>query len=467
MPDPTAPGSTAQFPRLFRSLVLDPALILAHALDVGDLARLITEEAGKTGDRLFTPAVTVAVFLSQVGSDDQSCRSAVARLLAWRVARGLPACSPDAGGYCKARRRLPESLLPRLLRRVADRIGGHAPESWGSHGRRVVIADGSTVSMPDTPENQAEYPRHSAQKPGCGFPLARIVVLIALATGCVLDAAIGAGKGKLTGEMALIRGLHGRLRRGDILLADSYYSSFDEVMTLAGMGVDVVMRQHGGRPVDFRRGARLGREDRAVAWQRNRNRPGWMSREEFAALPRELAMRELRVRVDKPGFRTRSFVVVTSLLDAAAFPAAELASLYRQRWHGELDIRSLKTAMRMDVLRCRTPAMVRKEFWAHLLAYDLVRGAMAEAACRHGLSPRELSFQGARQTLEGFRGELGRATTVAAVVLVEAALSAIASHRVGDRPDRVEPRVVKRRPKAYPRMQEPRRIARRRLMRVA
>jgi len=467
MPDPTVPLWTAQFPRLFRSLVLDPALLLARALDAGDLARLVAEEVGPTRDRLFTPAVTTAVFLSQVGSDDRSCRSAVARLLAWRVARGLPACSPDAGGYCKARQRLPESLLPRLVRHVADRIGDQAPESWLFHGRRVVIADGSTLSMPDTPENQAEYPQHSAQKPGCGFPLARIVVLIALATGCVLDAAIGAGRGKLTGEMALVRGLHGRLRRGDILLGDSYYSSFDEVVTLAGMGVDVVMRQHGGRPADFRRGTRLGRQDHKVEWHRNRNRPGWMGREEFAALPRVLTMRELRVRVDKPGFRTRSFVVVTTLLDPAAFPAVELASLYRQRWHAELDIRSLKVAMRMDVLRCQSPAMVRKEFWAHLLAYDLIRGAMAQAAWRHCVWPRELSFQGARQTLEGFRGELGHATTATAAVLAEAAWCAIASHRVGDRPDRVEPRVVKRRPKAYPRMQVPRKVARKRLMRVA
>jgi hypothetical protein len=467
MPDTIAPAPAAQSAATFRCLVLDPALLPAGVLEANDLSRIISEEVGPTRDRLFTPATTTALFLSQVGSDDHSCRGVVARLLAWRAARGLPACSTDAGGYCKARRRLPESLLPRLTRHVADRIGDNAPRSWAFHGRRVVIADGSGVSMPDTPENQAEYPQHWGQKAGCGFPLARIVVLICLATGCVIDAAIGASRGKLTGEMALIRTLHGRLRRGDILLADAYYSSFDEVVTLAGMGVDVVMRRHGGRPVDFRRGRRLGREDHAVQWQRNRNRPGWMGREEFAALPRVLLMRELRVRVGRPGFRTRSFVVVTTLLDPAAFPAGDLGSLYRRRWHGELDIRSLKVAMRMDVLRCKSPAMVRKEFWAHLLAYDLVRGAMAEAARRHGVSPREVSFQGARQTLEGFRGEVGRATTAAAVVLVEAALSAIASHRVGDRPDRVEPRVVKRRPKAYPRMQVPRRVARKRLMRVA
>jgi hypothetical protein len=456
MPDPTAPGSTAQFPRLFRSLVLDPALLLARALDAGDLARLVTEEVGPTRDRLFTPAVTTAVFLSQVSSDDQSCRSAVARLLAWRVARGLPACSPDAGGYCKARRRLPESLLPRLVRHVADRIGDHAPESWAFHGRRVVIADGSTVSMPDTPENQAEYPQHTLQKPGCGFPIARIVVLISLAIGSVLDAAIGAAKGKLTGEMALIRTLHGRLRPGDIMLADSYYSSFDEVVTLAGMGVDVVMRRHGGRRSDFRRGTRLGHEDHLVEWQRSRNRPAWMSREEFAVLPRVLPMREVKVRVDKPGFRTKVFVVVTTLLDPEAFPQPELAGLYRARWHAELNIRSIKQTLEMDVLRCKTPAMVRKEIWGHLLVYNLIRGVMAEAASRHGVLPRELSLQGARQTVAGFRAELARADGELAVVMRAVALRAIASHRVADRPDRVEPRVVKRRPKAYPRMHESR-----------
>ncbi len=467
MPDPIDPTPAAQSAAIFRGLVLDPALILDHALDPGDLARIIAEEVGPTRQCTFTPETTLAVFLSQVSSDDHSCRGAVARLLAWRVARGLPACSPDAGGYCKARARLPESLLPRLTRHLADRVGDHAPQAWAFHGRRVVIADGSGLSMADTPENQAEYPQHWEQVPGCGFPLARIVVLICLATGCVLDAAIGASRGKLTGEMALIRTLHGRLRRGDILLADAYYSSFDEVMGLAGLGVDVVMRRNGNRRSDFRRGTRLGREDHVVQWQRDRNRRAWMGREEFAALPRVMTMRELRVRVGRPGFRTRCFEVVTTLLDPTIFPAEELAWLYRRRWHGELDIRSLKMAMRMDVLRCRTPAMIRKEFWAHLLAYDLVRGAMAGAAARHGVPPRGVSFQGARQTLEAFRVELGRARGEAAAVLADAALGAIASHRVGGRPDRVEPRVVKRRPKAYPRMQEPRAVARKRLMRVA
>jgi Transposase DDE domain len=321
---------------LFQSFVLDPALIFARVIDCERIARAVAEEVGKTRDRVFTPLVTLALFLSQLLSDDQTCLPAVARLLAWRTARGLPACSPETGGYCKARQRLPETLLPRLVRETADGLQGNAPEAWLFHGRRVALADGSTVSMPDTPENQAEYPQHTLQKPGCGFPIARIVALISLATGSVLEAAIGPSKGKLTGEMALIRTLHGRLKPGDIMLADSYYSSFDEVVTLAGMGVDVVMRQHGGRRSDFRRGTRLGHEDHLVQWQRSRNRPAWMSREEFAVLPRVMPMREVKVRVDKKGFRTKVFVVITTLLDPEAFPRPELAGLYRARWHAEV-----------------------------------------------------------------------------------------------------------------------------------
>ena len=214
MSDPNPAVADPQARSLFQSFVLDPALIFARVIDCEGIARAVAAEVGKTRDRVFTPLVTLALFLSQLLSDDQTCLPAVARLLAWRTARGLPACSPDTGGYCKARQRLPETLLPRLVRETADGLQDNAPEAWLFHGRRVVLADGSTVSMPDTPENQREYPQHANQKPGCGFPIARIVVLIALATGGVLDAAIGAGRGKLTGEHAPLRRLHGRLRRG-------------------------------------------------------------------------------------------------------------------------------------------------------------------------------------------------------------------------------------------------------------
>jgi hypothetical protein len=463
-PNPAAPN--AQFRGLLRSFALDPGPLTDELLNAEHLARVITEEVGPTRDRIFTPLVTVAAFLGQVLSDDHSCQAAVARLIARRAARGLPPCSPDTGGYCKARQRLPESLLPRLVRDTADRVRDSAPQPWLFHGRRVVLADGSSVSMPDTPANQRQFPQPCQQKPGCGFPIARVVVLICLATGCVLDAALGGARGKLTGEHALLRTLHGRLRRGDVLLADGYYSAFDAVMRLRLEGVDVVMRQTGNRRSDFRRGKRLGREDHLVQWHRDRNRRAWMSREEFAALPRVMTMRELRVRVEQPGFRTRSLVVVTTLLDPEAFPRRELAAIYRARWHAELDLRSLKQSMRMDVLRCKSPGLVRKELWAHLLAANLIRGMMAEAARRHGVSPRRLSFQGARQMVEGFRVELNRAATGEAEGLVEAMLGAVASLRVGDRPDRYEPRVVKRRPKAYPRMQEPRKAFKERMARA-
>src|SRR3954470_3012504 len=254
MPDPIPIGSHTQFRGLLRSFVFDPGPLAAQPRAVDHLVRIVAQVVGTTRDRIFTPLVTLATFLGQILAEDHSCQAALDRVIAWRLAHGLPACSADTGGYCQARRRLPEALLPRLARDTADRLGEHAPRGWLFHGRRVVLADGTTVSMPDTPENQAEYPQHGRQKPGCGSPIAQMVVLVCLATGCVLDAAIGRRVGKQTGEHALLRSLHGRLRRGDILLADAYYSSFDEVVTLVGMGVDVVMRQAGNRRTDFRRG---------------------------------------------------------------------------------------------------------------------------------------------------------------------------------------------------------------------
>src|SRR3954452_5110577 len=275
--DPNPAVAPAQFRSLLRSFAVDPGPLTDQVLTAEHLAGIIAEEAGTTRDRVFTPTVTLAAFLGQVLSDDHSCQAALDRLIACRTARGLPPCSADTGGYCKARRRLPETLLPRLVRDAADRVGDAAPDGWLFHGRRVLLADGSSVSMPDTPANQRAYPQPRQQKAGCGFPVARVVVLICLATGCVLDAAIGGGRGKLTGEHALLRGLHGRLRRGDVLVADAYYSSYDEVMRLRQLGVDVVMRQTGNRRSDFRRGTRPGREDHLVEWHRSRNRRPWMS----------------------------------------------------------------------------------------------------------------------------------------------------------------------------------------------
>ena len=466
MSQPTTTQAITQFRGLLRCLVLDPMLLFAQVFSAKTVAQVVEKEVGQTKDRIYTPLVTLAVFLSQILSNDQSCRNAVARLRSWRVAQGLRPCSLATGGYCTARRRLPETLLPRLVRDTATSLQEQAANGWLFHDRSVVIVDGTTVSMPDTPGNQRAYPQHPNQKRGCGFPIARIVVLLSLATGAVLDLAIGPWSGKLTGENALLRRLRKCLKRGTILLADRYYSSYPEIAALLSMGVDMVMRQHGGRPTDFRRGQRLGREDHLVVWHKGRQRRSWMSALLFRRLPQTIVMRELRVRVERKGFRTKQFVVVTSLLDPIKYPAKELAGLYRARWHAELDIRSIKAVMQMDVLRCKAPEGVRKEIWAHMLVYNLVRGVMAEAACRVGSRPRVLSFQGARQVIQGYRADIARADSAGAEVLRADALSAIAGERVGDRPDRHEPRARKRREKMCPRLQEPRVVARRRLARA-
>jgi hypothetical protein len=447
---------------LCRQFNQDAGLPFSDVLPRERVLAALRAEAVRFRDRLFCPLVTLWAFLSQVLSKDHSCVAAVARLLAFRARQGLPPCSARTGSYCKARKRLPERLLARLARDAGRDLHRQAPDAWRWRGRAVKIADGSSVSMPDTRANQKAFPQPGEQQPGCGFPVARLVVLLSLACGAVLDLALGPLTGKRSGEAALFRALHECLEQGDVVLADRLFASYFDIALLGRRGADAVLRLHQRRKVDFRRGRRLGRDDHIVAWERP-SRPDWMGAARYATIPATLTVREVRVRVAIPGVRTRRLVVVTTLLDAEAFPARELAALYRARWHAELDLRSIKQAMQMGVLRGKTPEMVRKEVWAHLLAYNLIRATMAQAALRHHLSPRTLSFEGARQTLEAFRGLLLQATAGQLPGVIERLLAATASHRVGDRPDRYEPRVRKRRPKEYPVMKIPRPQARERL----
>lgn len=401
---------------------------------------------------VYTPAATVWVFLSQCLSPDHACRDAVARLIAWRVAGGLPACAPDTGGYCTARDQLPEAVCRQLLRETGRDVEREAPPEWRWHGRRTLVVDGTTVTMPDTPENQQEYPQQPGQAAGCGFPLVRLVVLFSLAVGTVLETALAPFAGKQTGENSLFRTLHDTLQPGDVLLADRYFSGWCDLALLVRRGVDVVVRKHQLRRTDFRTGRRLGPDDHLIAWPKPA-RPKWMSPEVYDALPAELTLRELRLRVTQRGFRTRQVLVVTSLRDAAEFTAAEIAQLYRRRWEAELHLRSLKIVLQMDHLRCRTPHRVRNELAMHLTAYNLIRGAMAAAAREAGVGPWQVSFKGALQTLNNL---LPLLHNLAARAWCDLLLTAIAAHEVGDRPDRVEPRVRKRRPKNYPLMLRPR-----------
>lgn len=443
----------------FRSAVAEARrhgdLYFAALLSEDRIAKAFGKARGLWQGWIYTPAVTVWVFLSQCLSPDHCCREAVARLMAWRIARGLKACSAETGAYCTARNDLPEEALHALVRETGKQVEDEAPEAWLWLQRRVRMVDGSTVTMPDTPANQAAYPQQKSQQPGCGFPLARILVIFSLSVGTVLEAAIGKYKGKQTGENSLFRELHPTLAEGDVVLVDRYFSGWFDIALLQQRGVDVVVRKHQLRPTDFRTGKRLGKEDHLVVWSRPQ-RPPWMPAEQYLTLPAALTLREVRVRVSQPGMRTKSLVVVTTLLDPEQYPADEIARLYRRRWQAELHLRSIKIVLQMDHLRCKTPQRVRNEFYMHLTGYNLVRGVMAAAAQQADLSPWEISFKGTLQTLGQFLPLLPAGATAEA--WCQALLTAVAAHVVGDRPDRFEPRRVKRRPKHYPRLQKHRRL---------
>lgn len=402
---------------------------------------------------LYTPAVTIWVCLSQCLSADHSCVEAVAGLIAWLVARGRKPCSAATGAYCTARDDLPEEVCTRLMRETSRQVDDEAPAEWRWHGHRVLAVDGSTVTMPDTPENQAEYPQVPGQKRGCGFPIARIVVVFSLAVGTVLEAALGKYQGKETGENSLFRTLHPLLAEGDVVLADRYYSGWFDLALLRQRGAHAVIRKHQLRANDFRTGKRLGRNDHLVWWSKPQ-RAEWMSVEQYAALPNTLKLREVRVLVEQRGFRTQELVVVTTLLDPEKYSAAAIGQLYRRRWQAELNLRSLKIVLQMDHLRCKTPHRVRNEFFLHLIAYNLIRQIVALAAERAGVEPWQVSFKGALQTLAKLLAL--SAASVTADAWCDALLDAIAAHVVGNRPDRYEPRVRKRRPKNYKLMREPR-----------
>jgi len=454
---------TRQIETLRTQFAQREGLPFADVLTLPRLQGALREEAATWREAVYTPVLTLWAFLSQVMSADGSCRATVARVLAWLVAGGESPCSPKTDPYCKARKRLPEGLLRRLVRETGRDLHDRSRAAWRWHGRRVKIADGTTVSMPDTPANQAAYPQSPTQQPGLGFPLARLVVVFCLACGSVLDAAVGRYQGKRGGENSLLRALAEAFASGDVLLADRYFGGWFDLTLWRQRGVDVVVRLHQKRRCDLRRGRRLGPGEHVIAWPKPQ-RPDWLDEAAYATLPAQLELREVRVRVRQRGFRTRALVVVTTLLDAAAYPAADLAELYRLRWHAELDLRSLKEVLGMGVLRCKSPAMVRKELWAHLLAYNLIRAVLAQAADEFGADPRALSFAGAVQALNTFAERLLDTDTTRADALYEWLLCTIASHPVGHRPNRIEPRARKRRPKQYPLLTQPREEARKKLL---
>jgi putative transposase len=458
--------SFCRFRLVLSSFLQHRDLPFAEILPEEDIAQAFADagvacptELAPTDNIVYSAAVTLWAFLSQVlyKQEQRSCVAAVARVVVLMAALNRD-CSDNTGAYCRARARLPLVVIQRLALQVADGAEQRISRGWLWKDRHVHLVDGTTVSMPDTPENQAAFPQARTQKPGVGFPIARMVVLLSLATAMVTGMAMGRYKGKETGEPALLRDLFDRLRPGEVVLGDRCYCSYFMIALLLRLKVDVVARLHHARPNDFCRG-----RDHTITWERP-PKPDWMDQETYEQMPPTLSLREVHVQVNQPGFRVESLIVVTTLTDVAKYTKDDVAELYHQRWLAELDIRALKISLGMDVLRCQTPNMVRKEIWTCLLAYNLIRQTMLEAALAAKLSPRQLSFTAAMQKIAAAWASMATSDPVQLVSLIEVTLRHLANHRVGHRPNRTEPRAIKRRPKPHKLLNKPRDQARKELL---
>lgn len=429
--------------------------IFGHLLPERLLAA--TENGVNSRDRLFSTQVTFWAFAAQILSPGTACREMVRRVEAWwqETMGSEQAPSGSTSAYCQARARLDPVALELICAEIAWNLEKNvlSEERW-LQGRSVKIVDGTGISMPDTPENQARWPQSSEQQPGCGFPAMKLVGLFSLGSGALLQTATG---NKHVHESTLFRTLWGKLQPGDIVLADRGFSSY---AALAGLlqqrGVDSVMRLHQMRKADFRTGRRLGPEDRLVVWQKPKRTEAW-SEEEFAALPETLTLRMIRLRVATPGFRTQSVVLVTTLLDAEAYPAEQLRELYGRRWQVELHFQQIKTHLAMDVLRCKSPALIEREVRMHQIAYNLVRSLMQRSAHLHRVSLSRLSFKGTLDTLRHWSVLVAAETTPRAQqTIIDHMLALIAGDPVPERPGRSEPRAKKRRGKNYQLLTKPR-----------
>lgn len=437
----------------------EQSLVFERFLPAAEVNQVCRDLEHTFRKRIYSPVVTLWMFLGQTLSPDHSCRDAVVRLNAWRVEHAKPKADANTTAYCEARKRLPEAVVAEICRRSGRRCQETAASNWQWKGRNVKLTDGTTMTMPDTKKNQKEYPQQRSQKKGCGFPIMRCVMLFCLGSGAVLDIATASYRGKETGENSLLQTIIGLLNPGEILLADRYYATFANIHRAYREGYDIVMRVHHKRNVDFRKGHKQGSCDQVVAYHKPGVRSVWMSPEDHDDLDAFVLVRHLRYAVRRKGFRVRYIVLATTLLDASEYSVEDLADLYAQRWQVELDIRSLKTHMQMEHLRCKSPSMVRKEVYAHMISYNLIRDLIARTAIRYSTAPKHLSHTAALQSLNAFSEKL-QARSNRINGLEAAMLESIREHPVGDRKPRVHPREIKRRPKSYKLMNRPRHAAR-------
>lgn len=400
-------------------------------------------------ERLFPPTETLAMFITQTLSADRSCQHVVNQAAVQRLVTGLPVCSTHTGGYCRARQRLPLKMVSGLTRYLGQQIDQQLPDEWRWHGRRVRLVDGTTVTMPDTSENQAAYPQQRGQKEGLGFPICRVVGITCLASGALLNASVGRFNGKGGDEQTLLRSIQETLQSDDILIGDAFFPTFFFIAAMLDRGVDILMEQMGARKrvTDFRRGKSLGQRDHLIEIKKPKKKPDWMSATAYQAAPEIITVREI-----KAGGK----IMVTTMTCPKTASKADLKALYKQRWEVELDIRHIKETMGMNILSCKMPEMVLKEIWVYLLAYNLIRLLMTQAAFEARITPRKISFKHCLQLWLLWSQMADRSDDEQIVALC----TLMAQQRVGNRPGRIEPRAIKRRPKAYPLLTVPRDQAR-------
>jgi hypothetical protein len=428
-------------------LILGPFLP-THLLSQAD-------DGPNSRERIFTVRRTFWGFLFQVLTPGTSCREVALQLRALLGLQGDKLIGTSSGAYCQARARLPLEPLEQALHHSARTADERAGRHGHLAGRPVKVVDATSVKLPDTEPNQRRYPQPRSQKPGCGFPIMKMAALFSLTSGAILDVV---RESLHWHDVRLFRRLWSWLRAGDIVLADRAFADYVSLAQLPARGVDLVARLHQGRKLDFRKcRRRLGPHDAVFLWTKPWARPHYLSKKEFKRLPASIEVRILRSRIQRAGFRTKTVYLVTTLLDAKTYSAAELSGLYLRRWRLELCFRDLKTTMGMEELRCLTPAMVHKESLAFLIAHNLLRTIMAEAASVHGVRLERISFKGTVDSVRQFGIARAQARNhQQRLRLDEDLLRVLADNLVPERPGRREPRAVKRRPKPYPLLTSPR-----------
>ncbi len=407
------------------------------------IEQVIEELKIKYRRRLFDPIVTLWAFLSQVLDVDKSCHNATSRVISYLVGESQEIPSTDTSAYCQARSRLPEKLLEKLFDKAAQSLSEKVKIEHLWCGRNVKVIDGSSVSMPDTVENQKAYPQPSSQKPGCGFPIAKLGVMFNLATGAAIALAIDVLN---THDLTLARKLYQFLNPKDVLLGDRAFCAYADLISIKELGCDAVFRKHQSRKTTMKKGKIIGDCDKLVTWHKPKKCPKGLSKEEFLTLPSTLTVREIYYYIIIPGFRTQRVSLITTLLDTTTYSTLEVLKLYGERCHVEVNLKHLKTTLGMEVLRCKTPQMVHKELYVYLLAYNLLRTLMWSAGTTYGTPPLRLSMHRTRQHLSNFIPQLLANSLTKRNEIYRTLLKIIVHKSVPDRPGRSEPRVRKRRP---------------------